>query len=507
MRHFNFFLPEMCLLFLFSLFFVGCDSSGGNGVAIPECNLTYYLPADMIPSQECDHSSDPDQCDFDNYSWQTFLALNAPRVGGAVSTTGDNTPQWAGWSSTADLLNQGSNPGPSGSRYYPDVCKSIPNYQDYRVIDQVGKVDDAFLEAKTGGLSANPVIASNWTFLRYEILLSPATYNWVVSQGLHTVSALKAYAQAGTAVNFICGDGAYMGGDPANPQMGAIVLKLAWMDVTGFNPEDYHTEQLIVYTPAFRNNTGQATCELKTMALVGMHIAHKTLNQPNWIWSTFEHYNNAPDCTALPSDGNEEGNDGPSESCPDSGGYNWNFFGTICDSGVACQTCNKAPASNAEAGQCVNPATPDATAWCVDKPPNPIRGLSRICRQFPVNTIYPTAGEWNMECEFALRGSVWGNYELISTQWIDQDTHTTCQNNQTSITATDPLPKTPVKGKNGAKRPFLGNTSMESYERSNCTGCHMKGLNTTFGVDGTDYTINNDFMYWLVLEVPAADNR
>jgi len=502
-------LPIISLLIWLSTSMMSCDSSssGGHSAETPECTLTYNLPADMNASLECMASSDPVQCDFDNFSWQTFLALNAPRVGEPVSTSGDNPTQWAGWSSTADLLNQGSTPEPSGSRYYPDACQSIPDYENYRVIDQVGKVDDSFLEAQTGGLSPNPVIASNGTFLRYEILLSPATYDWIVSQELNKVTTLKAWAESGIDVNFICGDGSYTGGDPANPQMGAIVLKNAWMEISGFNPDDYHTEQLLVYTPDFRNSTGQATCELKTMALVGMHIAHKTLNQPNWIWSTFEHANNAPDCTALPNDGNEAGDDGPSASCPDSAGQDWNFFNTICDSGSVCQTCNTAPASNAAAGQCVNPSNPDAEAWCLDLPPNPVQGLSRICRQFPIDAVYPTAGDWNTGCKLALADSVWSNYQLISTQWISQLPQTTCTNNQTSVNAADPLPKTPVKGKNGIERPFLGNTSMESYERPNCTGCHVKGSGTTFVVDGEDFNIVNDYMYWLVLEVPTANNR
>ena len=48
---------------------------------------------------------------------------------------------------------------------------------------------------------------------------------------------------------------------------------------------------------------------------------------------------------------------------------------------------------------------------------------------------------------------------------------------------------------------------MESYERPNCTGCHVKGSGTTFVVDGENLKIVNDFMYWLVLEVPAANNQ
>jgi hypothetical protein len=79
------------------------------------------------------------------------------------------------------MLNQ-TNPGPSGSRYYPAACKSIANYQSYWVIQQVGKVDDSFLEAQSGGLSEHPALDSAGHFLRYEILLSPAMYNEVLTK-------------------------------------------------------------------------------------------------------------------------------------------------------------------------------------------------------------------------------------------------------------------------------------------------------------------------------------
>lgn len=73
-------------------------------------------------------------------------------------------------------------------------------------------------------------------------------------------------------------------------------------------------------------------------------------------------------------------------------------------------------------------------------------------------------------------------------------------------------PLTSVTGDDEKQRPFLGNTSMESYERSNCTGCHSKGYATPFFLlsDPTHQdtlTIVNDLMYWLILEVPAANNQ
>jgi hypothetical protein len=41
--------------------------------------------------------------------------------------------------------------------------------------------------------------------------------------------------------------------------------------------------------------TSTSTCKNVEVGLVGLHIAQKTHRRPFWIWSTFEHVNNAPD--------------------------------------------------------------------------------------------------------------------------------------------------------------------------------------------------------------------
>ena len=56
----------------------------------------------------------------------------------------------------------------------------------------------------------------------------------------------------------------------------------------------------------------------------------------------------------------------------------------------------------------------------------------------------------------------------------------------------------------GKEKPFLANTTMESYERSNCMGCHAKSK-AGGSSEGGDYS--TDFMYWLKYEVAAAGNE
>ncbi len=101
---------------------------------------------------------------------------------------------------------------------------------------------------------------------------------------------------------------------------GATEIKSAWKTLCTDescnvvdDPSRYFTRQALIYTPAvtkvldpFEQDgdlprptfTSFATCELKEVALVGIHIAVKTFWAPQWIWTTFEHIDNVPGNTA-----------------------------------------------------------------------------------------------------------------------------------------------------------------------------------------------------------------
>ncbi len=478
-------------------------TQGTNGAS---CSIAYDLPGDIGNFGQ----DPPDQEDLDIYSWQLFLALNAPAVGKSVSTSGDNSTLWGGsvanpittsnpgFSSTDDLLQAvtTSYVPPYGTHYYPSACKGIQGYQGYRVIDELDKVDDSFFQATVGGLSGSPAVATNGAFLRYEILISPVTYNTITTNKWYMTSVLNSLT---SPLSFPCGQQDKGGpkASPADQGIGAITIKNAWVDATGFDTSDYHTEKLLIFTPAAENNSGQDTCELKTMALLGMHIAHKTTQQAGWTWSTFEHQANAPDCTNVPLPGNSQTKQTiPNLTCPTTGGaYNLSPQ-NVGDARF--QTCNATPAANAPTSKCDQ-------GFCADLAPNPAAGYSHLCRQVPLQANYPTAYAQTQACNAATgKSSVWSNYALISTQWFTQFTQPpTCQNVATTVN-----PKatpgheayapqvTMSDGKSLA--PYLANTTMESYERSVCMGCHH-GASVPAG-----NKVSTDLMYFLQLEVAAA---
>lgn len=480
---------------------------------------------------------------FQQFGWDSFLGLNAAEVGGAPADVPAQDPLWRAWSSAVDLLSCQGSPTPkgcacpggdcgqSGSRFYPTACRAVPGHENYRVLQQRGGFDDSFLEAETGGLSNSPVIDRFGAFLRYEILMSPVTYANVTEDGLWNQEVLD---ENSDDIVFRCGTAEYPGGDPAHPDMGDIVLKLAWLDADGkagaqLDLGHYYTEDLLVYTPAYRSSDGIERCELRTMAMAGMHIAHKTLRQPNWIWSTFEHRDIAPNCTEAMTD---PGITATNMSCPASVEQDFGLYGTQCnDDDPACAPCNISPASNDEDHLCRNPTTPELEGWCLDRPPAATSGLSKLCRHVaveppeieavpapipnPLPDNYPQAAALNQACANGLvQGghAPWSHYMMISSQWLAADALPPENGPLTCDTVADDVffgivnadaiePKVETRG--GAMRPFLGNITMESYGKSNCIGCHARAVIENSGGDG----YNTDFMYFLPINVAGQDTN
>ena len=243
------------------------------------CQPPHAMPYDMETI---------DQVGADAFSWQSFLALNA----------GSSDPQWTYWRSTVDLIdcNQSKPPADGICKdgfHYPHACTSVPNYSDYQLLDQVGKLEGSLFEAEIKGLSGDPVVTADGTFLRYSILLSPPLTSWMLGQSLQKEATLDFMQKSMRPVEFLCSEPKVVGSN-----LQSVIVKMAWMETPKKRAADFYNQDMLVYTPPWRSSTGEATCEKMSMSLVGMHIARKTAKQPSWVWSTFEHKDNAPDCTA-----------------------------------------------------------------------------------------------------------------------------------------------------------------------------------------------------------------
>lgn len=350
------------------------------------------------------------QLAFDFNSWLTFVALNKMVDGKA---------DWEGWQDLESLmLPDGAKPPPFGqSVTAPTICTGgAKNAPVLRMISKTPTTPTASISGEP--LNTGPLIDQNGRYARYQILVNQPMYDYIVKNGLYSKAGQAAFDDP---ITFPEGTT-----DKLSGTAGAIVVKVSWK-ILGANDDrsQFHAVEGYVYSPAAQGKP--ETCVVETLGLVAMHIVHKTKDQPQWLWGSFEHLRNVPDSPVT------------------SGHYN--FFNPACPNCLI----------NAQPPQPWNPAVE----------PFPAGFKSQIVRK----TTYPdqaiaSAKRWNSQFQSALAGNVLINYKLITTQWPTD-----------AASKTDP---------NGAPFPrFAANSTMETYIQGNvpqasssCIGCHGNATST-----------------------------
>jgi hypothetical protein len=412
----------------------------------PPIVLSPAIPGDVNVTAKT-VSIDAFQPDFDVYSWNTFIALNWPPGPDGngdpkkkIGSNGDNDTVWEHYRDVSDIfLPGGARPTWNGPVNIPDACKSL-NKGDVPVVTlmQIGKnlLTPTVVSANSQPFNTGPIIDQHGVFTRFQILVNKTMFDYIMSNSLYSKAGQKAFTPP---VNFTSGSIDSTGKTLVE---GAIMVKTAWKVISRADKARFHSENVLVYTPASENPKYPAKCTIQTVGLVGMHIGHKTQAAPQWLWSTFEHVDN------VPTDAEVKG--GKLKA-------SYNYYNAKCK---ACK---------------VNQVPP--------RPWNPTMVStfhSQIVRmnQFNFPIYAASAAARNADAQKLLKGvspkSVWQNYELISTMW-----------------PTDP--KQPF----GAPAPtFLANTTLETYIQgtvpnvsSNCIECHNNATMTV--------PVPSDFTYVL----------
>jgi hypothetical protein len=261
---------------------------------------------------------------------------------------------------------------------------------------------------------AGPLTDQNGRFVRYEKHLNLDEYRYLTTNNLWSVSGQK-----GATINFPQGPQQVpspCGATPCGPT-GATEIKAAWkvLSLAEIKGGRFYTQQAWVFNDD-KGSPSPGTNPV-TVGLVGLHILHKTMSEKTWFWSTFEHVDNTTRSFTNPS-------------C------------TTCPANV--QT---APTPYVELG-------PKAT---------PVNTPVQVTRVIPIATNDSAAPPLNVWYQTLLQGSVWANFQLVSTQW-----------------ATGGAPAGTPK--------LLGNTTMETYFQpsSTCMGCH--GSATTIAGANADFS-------------------
>jgi hypothetical protein len=380
----------------------------------------------------------PSQALADTFSWKTFIAMNWPANGntcgpdtsnGMTILNGKSPVVWETYLSSEEIF---VTPPASPSKWCEIVdsktkFKHLPKkIQDlaqktgvYRFIHRTSKAPHGLGEA-----SGQPLVDQNGRFVRYEVRMNEDEYNYITRDTLWSVAGQKKYLK-NHEISF-----------PTGPKsIGPMEFKAAWKILgNGDDISKFYTIKAIIFNddslnPSPGNNP-------VTLGLVGLHIAHKTPTQRFWVWSTFEQVDNLSTsfsnskCKTCPV------------NVPPSGGPNYKEL--------------------------------DANGDTIHKP-------TQVTRVNPVDSIGgdPFIDNINVYFQSILKGSVWENYSLVSTQWLlNEDIFPLFMANtvqETYLQGTNPPSRGTYTISNGEQ--YFQSKNYHPFKpgiSSSCMGCHFK---------------------------------
>ena len=380
---------------------------------------------------------------FDLYSWLTFAALNSPvdgttRIGRGPGKGGDAPAFWESYKQLPDvMLADASKPSAWGEpAKIPDECGG-------GVVKPGTMVVHIEEETFNQPFKSGPLIDQNGNYALFVILMNKQMFQYIVDNGLYSKAGQKVFAEKQTpsseGVNFPLGSNRQ-----ATVGLGAVMVKASWK-VLGASDDaaKFHTINGLIYTPAKENPKTAATCVPQTLGLIGFHVGHKAEFNTQWVWTTFEHVANAPEQRDV--DGGRKLLD------------HYNFYDPKCDP-VKCP---------------VNQIPP--TPWNPGIQPFPGGYRSQITRTIPLTDDATKINDLSRAVE-GIKGTVWENYFLVSTQWPTDSAN-------------------PIDLSGIPAPTYLANTTLETYSQGNfplasssCIACHLNATTASPSPISSDFT-------------------
>ncbi|HMQ46031.1 MAG TPA: hypothetical protein PKA00_01315 [Saprospiraceae bacterium] len=410
-----------------------------NEDAVAPCNCGTLINIEFGADVPGDNKLITGQTQADCFAWSEFVALNWPidpqESFGQPGSTG--LVQWETYMNREVLMaKDGSPPPPWGDdQKAPDhlmaFAKNAPS--GVKVLFHQSKFNTESLD-ETG--QAAPENAPNWlgaqngTNLWYEVLVNKDEYDFIVKNGFYNADSQYNYVKDGKVIDFPRGN--------SSGRVGAIELKASWMEVPDPDDPKWNRYKL---SEAWLIDPGSSTGRAATVALIGLHILHKTESQPTWLWATFEHIDNVPGSNPK-ADSYNLYSDNPQAhqvNVPGNCGKNPNktakiyTIDTIANQPPSYYLCNGAGPVSMQVRRVI-PIDTDAKA--VNK-----LVQNYIAKNFP--------------------GSVWANYQLVNMVW--STTPQNNQNNQVPQGVKSMQPLIPVA--NAASETFI--------QTATCLDCHQ----------------------------------
>jgi hypothetical protein len=326
----------------------------------------------VIPS-EVDAPVDPDVnaiAAFDDYSWRAFIALNWPAKMGVrgvpdeLKKIGDLSDPgtkvvWGTWKADYEVFQRcGLQPTEWSSFDGDTPWRELPfkgsgramilgSFSSFRDFNQPGN-----------GRSGCPLVAQNHTYLRFEVRVNEAEFNFIRDQQLYLQSKLP--GAAGSKIRF-----------PSN----SVAVKAAWKiikedELSGAQGRYYLVDAMVL-------DPVTDLCKMQKIGLIGLHIVQKTGMRPQWVWSSFEHIDNVPEPGTIPTSGRRFSLNDPSRP------------------------------------QVLEPSTAPPS---ISKSNPPLEN-PRAMQVIRSKKIADSTRKTNQDYQALLRGTVWENYQLVVTQW------------------------------------------------------------------------------------------
>ena len=422
------------------------------GVAIPAAaqDVAPVVSPDRI---EDSPSIKPDPYpDFDNFAWRAFIALNWPSLTDSAhrgipdraKQLGDKGPRvWETFKARYELFQLGPDGLPVAPQPWATYKAQNPCGADVDNRAKTLAAFDPFMDfnqsAFLPGVGANPLVAQNRTYTRYEARINEAEYS--------------ALAESGWSLGENLPDPAH----PAQLPIGSIAVKAAWRLLTAADTPTvraryYIVENANVVDVAKTLAAGHVVCSKSDVALVGLHIVIRTKDRPQGVWGTFEHVDNVPPAAAGEPDARQAG-------AP------YSYF----------------DASKPDLGLSPTFGLPDTLPVSMDHPPKIDPKPMQVVRRHPIHaeTMAMNRAYWALP---EIKGTVWEHYMLVASQWPTIPRPAGPQNDGGYFPGQPLSPDAPRENYQSADAPKenLVNTTIETYFQdppSSCMSCHQSVSN------------------------------
>jgi hypothetical protein len=430
-------------------------------IAFASCSIGVAAAEDVAPVVSPDRVEDVPSTrvdpfpEFDNFAWRAFIALNWPSlsdpahrgVPDRAKTLGDKGPRvWETLKARYELFQVGGDGRPVAPQPWATYEALNPCGADVDMKAKTLATFDPFMDfnqaAFLPGVAANPLVAQNRAYTRYEVRINEPEYSALALSGWSKGENLP---------------------DPARPAQlpaGSIAVKAAWRPLTAADTPAvraryYVAEKANVVDVGKTLAAGHVVCSKGDLALVGLHIVIRTKYRPQGLWGTFEHVDNVPPAGA----GDAREPDAKDAGAP------YSYF----------------DASKPNLGLSPTFGSPDTLAVSIDHPPKIDPEPMQVVRRHPIHasTMAMNRAYWALP---GLKGTVWEHYMLVASQWPTVPRPASPQNDGAYFPGLPPPADAPRENYQSvdAPRENLANTTIETYFQdppSSCMSCHQSVSN------------------------------